>query len=65
MTDPERPGARQLARRLRHYGVLRVFQQFELTQGIALPDGGTIDTLLPLFTTKTLGGVNLGKAQWA
>ena len=31
--------ARMLARRLRSYAVLKVFQQCELAQGIALPDG--------------------------
>ena len=31
--------ARQLARRLRAYDVLRVFQQFELAQGWPLPEG--------------------------
>ena len=31
--------ARQLARRLRSYGVLKVFQQHELAQGLPLPDG--------------------------
>ena len=31
--------ARALARRLRSFAVLRVFQQWELAQGIPLPDG--------------------------
>ena len=37
----ERTGesARQLARRLRAYAVLKVFQQFEIAQGLPLPEG--------------------------
>ena len=31
--------ARALARRLRAYGVLRVFQQHELASGLSLPEG--------------------------
>lgn len=34
----QRDSARALARRLRSYGVLKLFQQFELWQGIPLPD---------------------------
>ena len=38
-TEGRGDSARQLARRLRSFAVLRVFQQFELAQGLALPDG--------------------------
>jgi hypothetical protein len=37
--DGRGESARQLALRLRAFGVLKVFQQYELWQGMALPDG--------------------------
>ena len=37
--DGRGESARALARRLRSYAVLRVFQQHELAQGLPLPDG--------------------------